>query len=103
MKGATETLGHLLSNEAINKINKFEPTKGILDIFDNIASKADGESVVDAILRAQHKGNSKDNPLSVGRIAGSVIGASAATRIVTGGGVYKDKNGNTNVIGIPFV
>lgn len=103
MKSATEKLGHLLSNEAINKINKFEPTKGIIDIFDNIASKADGEGVIDAILRAQHKGNSKDNPLSAGRIAGSVIGASAAFRLASGGGVYKDKNGNTNVIGIPFV
>jgi hypothetical protein len=41
--------------------------------------------------------------LNVGKIAGSYIGASAAYRVLSGGGVFKDRNGNTNVIGIPFV
>jgi len=46
--------------------------------------------------------NSNGN-LNYGKIAGSYIGVSAATRIATGGGLYKDKNGNTDIIGIPFI
>lgn len=41
--------------------------------------------------------------LNYGKIAGSYIGASAAMRVVSGGGVYKDQNGNSNLIGLPFV
>ena len=37
------------------------------------------------------------------KIAGTVMGLSMAGRIVTGGGLYKDKNGNTNIPGIPFI
>lgn len=36
-------------------------------------------------------------------IAGSFIGASAAYRVASGGGLYKDKNGNANIIGVPFI
>lgn len=38
-----------------------------------------------------------------GKIAGSYIGVSAAARVATGGGLYRDKNGNTNLIGVPFI
>lgn len=38
-----------------------------------------------------------------GKIAGSYIGVSAAARVATGGGLYKDKNGNTNIAGVPFI
>ena len=37
------------------------------------------------------------------KIAGTVMGLSMAGRIVTCGGLYRDKNGNTNLPGIPFV
>ena len=39
----------------------------------------------------------------VGKIAGSYIGVSAAARVASGGGLYKDKNGNTNIAGVPFI
>ena len=47
----------------------------------------------------------KDVPvnLNYGKIAGSYIGAAAVGRVVTGGGIYKDKNGNSNLIGVPFI
>nr|DAU23756.1 MAG TPA: hypothetical protein [Caudoviricetes sp.] len=38
-----------------------------------------------------------------GKIAGSYIGVSAAARVASGGGLYKDKNGNTNIAGVPFI
>ena len=41
--------------------------------------------------------------LSGARVAGAGIGLSAAGRIATGGGIYKDGDGNTDIIGIPFI
>lgn len=41
--------------------------------------------------------------LMYGKIAGSYIGAAAAGRVLTGGGVYKDGQGRQNLIGVPFV
>jgi hypothetical protein len=37
------------------------------------------------------------------RVAGGFVTASAAARIATGGGLYKDRNGSTNIIGVPFI
>lgn len=48
-------------------------------------------------------GEGEKQALNYGKIAGSYIGVSAATRIATGGGLYRDKNGNTDIIGIPFI
>ena len=45
--------------------------------------------------------------LRIGRAAGAAMvgytGLSTAGRIVTGGGLYKDAEGNTDIIGIPFI
>lgn len=41
--------------------------------------------------------------LRMDRVAGSFVAASAGARIATGGGLYKDRNGNGNIIGIPFI
>jgi len=37
------------------------------------------------------------------KIAGSYMGASAVGRLASGGGLYKDREGNTDIIGIPFI
>ena len=41
--------------------------------------------------------------LRMDRVAGGFVTASAAARIATGGGLYKDRNGSTNIIGLPFI
>lgn len=43
------------------------------------------------------------NGVDVGRVAGAYMGGATAYRVASGGGLYKDKNGNTNVIGMPFI
>ena len=37
------------------------------------------------------------------KVFGGFIGASAGARLLSGGGVYKDRDGNTDLIGMPFV
>lgn len=39
----------------------------------------------------------------VKRMAGSYIAASSAARVVSGGGLYKDRDGNTDIIGLPII
>lgn len=41
--------------------------------------------------------------LNYGKIAGGYLTASAGLRTVSGGGLYKDNQGNTNLVGVPFV
>lgn len=38
-----------------------------------------------------------------GNVAGTAIGASAAARIASGGGIYRNSRGEVDLIGIPFV
>ena len=51
----------------------------------------------------KHQVGDNAGKLNYGKIAGSYLGASAAMRVVSGGGVTKDRNGNANLIGVPFV
>ncbi len=53
-------------------------------------------SVTDAFTDAQGK-------TRLDRVAGTFVGASAAARVATGGGLFKDRNGSTNIIGLPFI
>ena len=41
--------------------------------------------------------------LNTRAVAGTAVSAGMATRIASGGGLYKDRNGNTNIPGIPFL
>lgn len=58
-------------------------------------------------IKAAHRGdpNAFDTfgGYSARKIAGSYMGVSAAGRIATGGGLHKDKDGNTDIIGVPLI
>lgn len=68
-------------------------------IKDTVTGIKAGQSVSQALSGAYMNGNK----LRMDRVAGTFIGASAAARIATGGGLYKDRNGSTNIIGLPFI
>lgn len=52
-------------------------------------------------LEAAHK--NADGSLRWDRIAGTYAAAAIGSRVISGGGLYKDKYGNTNLPGIPFI
>lgn len=68
-----------------------------------------GEGIKDAAIRTFAKNgedvltNGANMKLNYGKIAGSYIGVSAGARVLSGGGLYKDRNGNDNLIGVPFI
>ena len=43
-----------------------------------------------------------DGSLNKARVAGTIVTTNVASRVITGGGLYKDRNGNTN-LPIPFL
>ena len=55
------------------------------------------------ISKAMATGFMDGDKLRMDRVAGTFVGASAAARLATGGGLYKDRNGGTNIIGLPFI
>ena len=76
-----------------------------------------GGGVRDA-LRSRRAGNDFSTALKAGftkkaadgtrqirmdRVAGAAFGAGVAGRVVTGGGLYKDRYGRVNVPGVPFI
>lgn len=88
------------SNKAINSLNDF--VAGTADSgFRGFANAYKKDPNIGKALSSAYKNN--DGTLKAGAIAGSYIGASAGARIVSGGGLTKDRNGNTNIIGVPFV
>lgn len=89
---------------------------GIMDsarMYNNakIAAKADPDKAMGVFkaIAEGHKTFTKDasgkmvGSYSAGKIAGTVGTVGVAGRLITGGGLYKDGNGNFNLPGIPFI
>ena len=55
-----------------------------------------GKKNAAGVMEGQHTWN-------MGKVAGTVGGAALGYRFLSGGGVYRDKNGNTDIAGVPFV
>lgn len=70
-------------------------------------------SLARKLFESSHEGARWDNivmnkgkdkwRLSGRRVAGAFVGASAFGRLASGGGIYKDADGNTDIIGVPFI
>ena len=50
-----------------------------------------------------HSDGSTNYGMWAGTIAGGYMGVSAAGRIASGGGLYRDSDGNFDLMGIPFI
>lgn len=108
---SVKTLSKLHSNEPIIKVAQnmtggFEAAGKVLGKdrmgIGEALTKTFATNGDDLYKNGERIANAKAN-WNYGKIAGSYIGVSAAARVATGGGLYKDKNGNTNLIGVPFI
>lgn len=92
--GGPEVVGRMLRGEGIQQ--SFIKTFGKDPVKKSVVQKLeDGtEKTVEKYVA---------NGFNGAKIAGSYLGVAAAGRIVSGGGIYKDRNGNSNLIGVPFV
>jgi hypothetical protein len=114
-QGVSKGIDTLLeSNKAIFSNATDDAVKNSRGILGTIARTRNGLKEGDKIIlekgdvagaakSAFSKGGDPSKGYDWGTIAGSALGVSAGYRVLSGGGLYKDKNGNTNIIGIPFV
>ena len=58
-------------------------------------------------MKAAHSGVDKSAPngtrISKRKVAGTMATAGIAGRVATGGGLYRDRYGNINIPGLPFI
>ena len=70
---------------------------GAIDSYNNYQS---GMGIIDSVVKAHQNADGSTNMM---RAAGTFMTASAAARVTSGGGLYKDRYGNPNLIGVPFI
>lgn len=87
-------------NRAFEKVPESVRDTFIGGISDSYKGIQDGQGIFEAISNA-HKND--DGSFNARRIGGTFMTVSAAARIASGGGVYKDRYGNPNLIGVPFI
>ena len=95
MKGNTRLSSDRL-NEFGNQAKDFF-LGGSIDSYNNYKS---GMGVIDSVVKAHQN---EDGSVNMMKAAGTFMTMSAAARVASGGGVYKDRYGNPNLIGVPFI
>lgn len=95
IKGTVKNVSGIQNPTLMNKVGD-AMVGGIRDAKEGIKA---GQGISQALATGYMQGDK----LRMDRVAGTFVGASAAARLATGGGLYKDRNGSTNVIGLPFI
>lgn len=72
--------------------------QGIRDSYKNIKA----EQPLGAAIKSAHT-NKATGQLSAKKMAGTAATLGVAGRVATGGGLYRDRYGNVNVPGVPFI
>ena len=107
--GITESVRSISRGKSGNMINAGVIERGADGKFMHVADElaADVRNPWQKIKQAHmvDDPNGWDNVggYSAKKIAGSYMGIAAAGRVVTGGGIYRDSEGNGNLIGVPFI
>ena len=73
---------------------------GARDAYRSYQKKGDINTALKAGFTKKVNGESK---IRMGRVAGAAVSASAVGRVATGGGLYRDRYGRTNIPGLPFI
>lgn len=87
------------AQEALNGVTGFakEMFGGVTDTYKGVRN---GQGIVDSFVNAHKNADGTTNML---RAAGTFMAVSSAARVASGGGLYKDRYGNPNLIGVPFI
>lgn len=105
VQGAVDTLAGAI--ESVSRSSGAANPTSIETVFNG------PNSLARRLFESSHKGARWDNivmnkgddewRLSGRRVAAGFVGASSLGRLASGGGIYKDADGNTDIIGIPFI
>ena len=75
---------------------------GIRESIKSYKKMGDNEKSIIGAIKDGHK-NADKTGYDMGKIAGTAFTVGVAGRIASGGGLYKDRYGNTNLPGVPFI
>lgn len=85
--GIANTIHHMDGGKGFKEAMKMAHSKNVLDI--------NGKQVFE--------GGVAKTRISKSKVAGTVATVGVAGRVATGGGLYRDRYGNINVPGVPFI
>lgn len=83
MMGMTQTARHVMGTNGAQKLNLGQAIK-------------QGHMIADSTAKGGQR-------LSKARVAGTAATLGVAGRVATGGGLYRDRYGNVNIPGLPFI
>ena len=109
--GVEVGMGAILeSNKAINPIKtmgKFVLGESDTGIRGTLNAMSRGDKFTKALGSAYKKAGSESikgmGDINWKAVGGTYVGAAVAGRVLTGGGIYRDSSGNTNLPVIPYV
>ena len=84
-------------------------TSGVRSSHAAYSAMDEGKDLVQSIIQGHMKDGVEAGSkfamenLDLGKVAGSYLLASGGYRLASGGGIYRDKHGNTDTIGVPFI
>lgn len=102
-------LTKLRSNKAINPIGKFIFGESNTGIRGTLGSLAEGNGIKSSLNSAYRNvvkdeaGKVVSNNINWKAVGGTYVGAAAAGRVITGGGLYRDSTGKANLPVVPFI
>lgn len=99
----TKTTGAYKAGVAFGKS---APMSGIVGSVKNINNNRHAGKSLDiknSIMAAHSKGGNIANGMDIKKVMGTAATVGVAGRVATGGGLYRDRYGNVNVPGLPFI
>lgn len=97
-------MGYEAANEMMQKESyKMGATVGNAKVFKGITESFKAKETGATALQAIRQGHMVNGHYNAGRIAGTAATIGVAGRVVTGGGLYRDRYGNFNLPGVPFI
>lgn len=93
-----------ITGEAFEKATKKGPSKkafGERGLHGVKKALNEDKTIGEAFKHAYTKDDNKR--IAASTIMGSYAAVNGVARVASGGGLYKDRNGNTNIVGIPLI
>ena len=93
-----DIIGHTSPKEAFNKMymQGGKTAKGAMKTATRAGMPSQG-------VKSVTKGIKQKQGLNYAKMAGGYMGLSAGARVIGGGGLTRDRNGKSDLIGVPFV
>ena len=99
----TKTTGAFKAGMAFGNSAPMAGIRGSVSNINNNRHAGKALNIKGSIMAAHSKGGDIANGIDMKKVAGTAATIGVAGRVATGGGLYRDRYGNVNVPGLPFI